>query len=94
MNTDDTNVDKMTAEDFLAVLQEESEKRKERIEEDPDVYTTREIEKRLGLSNRKALDFIKELFVEGKGEPVFATRKDAWNRSQPNIPAIRLIMEA
>ena len=94
MNTDDTNVDEMTAEDFLAVLQKESERRKERIEEDPDVFTTKEIRKNLGLSNRKALDFIKELFEEGKGEPTFTTRKDAWNRSQPNIPAIRLKMEA
>lgn len=87
------SIDKMTAEDFIEVLQKESEKRKELLVEDPDVFTTREIEKKAGLSNRKALSFMKELMEEGKGKAVFATRKDTWGRLQPNIPAIRLIRE-
>lgn len=87
------SIDKMTAEDFIEVLQKESEKRKELLVEDPDVFTTKEIEKKTGLSNRKALSFMKELMKEDKGKPVFAHRKDAWGRLQPGIPAIRLIRE-
>ena len=88
------SVEDMTAEDFIAVLQQESEKRKEQLIKDPDVFTTKEIAEKTGLSNRKALGFMKELMEEEKGKPVFTTRKDAWGRLQPNIPAIRLIMEA
>ena len=87
------SVEEMTAEDFIAVLQQESEKRKDQLIEDPDVFTTKEIQKKTGLSNRKALSFMRELMEEGKGKPVFATRKDTWGRLHPNIPAIRLIME-
>lgn len=93
MSAEEINVDEMTAEDFLAVLQRESERRQERIEEDPDVFTTKEVAKRTGLGHRRALSFMKELFAEGAGVPIFTTRKDAWGRSQPNIPAIRLVME-
>ena len=42
------SIDEMTAEDFLAVLQKESERRKTLIEEDPDVYTTKEVGKGTG----------------------------------------------
>ena len=87
------SIDEMSAEDFIAVLQQESEKRKEQLIEDPDVFTTKEIEKKLDLSNRKALEFMKELMQDGKGKAIFTTRKDAWGRLQPNIPAIRLIKE-
>jgi hypothetical protein len=88
-----SNKAEMTVEDYLAVLQKESERRKERLIEDPDVYTTKEIEQMTGLSNRKALEFMKELMADGLGKPVFTTRKDTWGRLQPNIPAMRLIME-
>lgn len=87
------SIDEMSAEDFIAVLQQESERRKEQLIEDPDVFTTKEIEKKLDLSNRKALEFMKELMQDGKGKAIFTTRKDAWGRLQPNIPAIRLIKE-
>ena len=83
----------MTAEDFAAVLYAESERRLEEEEKEPDVFTRREVQKSTGMSEKKALSFMKELMTEGKAKPIFTARKDAWGRVQPNIPAIRLNME-
>lgn len=87
------DVDEMTAEELLGKLQEAYERQLEKNEIQPGVFTTNEISIMTGWGSRKSLTFVKQLMADGEAAPVFATRKDAWGRIQPNIPAIRLIME-
>lgn len=87
-------VEEKTAEDYMAVLHAEWEKRLERNEIDPDVYTRREVQKKTGMSEKKALSWMKELMEDGVAKPCFASRKDAWGRVQPTIPAIRFDMKS
>lgn len=84
----------LTAEDFAELLIAESEKRLEEQEKEPDVFIRREVQAITEMSEKMALKFMKELMEEGKAKPVFATRRDAWGRKQPNIPAIRINREA
>lgn len=79
-----------TAEDYMAVLHAEWEARLERNESEPDVYTRREVQERTGMSEKGALTWMKELMHNELADPCFTSRKDAWGRVQPAIPAIRL----
>lgn len=78
----------------LQSIYQEWERRKKEEIDDPEVFTTREISEKTGMSNKKALDFIKYLIVEDIAEAIFTTRKDTWGRPQPSIPAIRINAEA
>jgi hypothetical protein len=77
----------------LQSIYEEWERRKKEQIKDPDVFTTKEICEKTGLSNKKALVFIKYLIVKDVAEAVFTTRKDMWGRPQPSIPAVRINTE-
>lgn len=88
------NVQNMTADDFVEIVLREYEKREKEQQKEPDVFIRREIQELTGLSEKRALSFMKDLMNDDIAEPVFTSRADAWGRVQPNIPAIRIKMEA
>jgi hypothetical protein len=83
----------ITAEELLAELHKEWERRIDAEPEIDNTYTTKEIMEKTGWTRKNTLTFMKQMAADGLAEPDLVTRKDFWGRNVSGIPAIRLLTE-